>query len=666
MKRVSTMDGNIPQSAYTLREVLDNIIIYVINPKTMKIIHANQHFKDLLKHDPTGSSCHEILAGRDKPCPYCSLGNVSSGERKASSLHYNEKFQKLYWFNNREIPFNDELLAFNIAIDITALEETRKELEETRDSFETLLDSLPQKIFLKDKDSVYISCNNNYAVEMGIKIENIAGKTDFDFYPEKLAKKYISDDKYIISTGKGIEAEEPYIKDGTKYWVHTIKQPVKDEHGNITGVIGIFWDITEAKQARFDLEKNQWELNFKNKLTNAFITIPDKDVYSSILAILMEAIRCKYGVFGYINESGDLVCPTMTREVWSECNIPGKDIVYPEETWGNSIWARSMKEKKVIYKNEKAKVPEGHIPIINAIAAPIINQGQVIGMFNLANKDTNFNEVDSRLLADLADYIAPILNARLVQGREEQRRLEAERDLDQTLKKLKASNQDLEQFAYVASHDLQEPLRMISSFTQLLAKKFQDIIDENAKDYIEFITDGTERMTRLINDLLQFSRISSRAKEFSRVNIQDILDIVKKNLSVQIDATGAKITSDPLPKLSGDETQLIQIFQNLISNALKFRGDDPPEIHVSSKEENGFWIFSIADNGIGIEKKDIGRLFMIFKRLHSRKEYPGTGIGLASCKKIVERHGGRIWVESEKDDGSTFYFSIPKYPQATD
>ncbi len=251
-------------------------------------------------------------------------------------------------------------------------------------------------------------------------------------------------------------------------------------------------------------------------------------------------------------------------------------------------------------------------------------------------------EINSQLQAELAE-----------------RRL-AEEKLERTLIDLERSNKELEQFAYVASHDLQEPLRKVGSFTELLQRRYKDQMGPDADRYIDYIVDGAKRMSMLINDLLTFSRIGTHAEQFAKTNFNIVLHRTLDDLQYRIRESGAKITSDDLPVLMADETQIGLVFQNLLSNAMKFRRDEPSRVHVSARHEKGVWIFSFSDNGIGIESDYFDRIFVMFQRLHAKSEYKGTGIGLAICKKIVERHGGSIWVESSFGKGSTFYFTIPE------
>ena len=225
---------------------------------------------------------------------------------------------------------------------------------------------------------------------------------------------------------------------------------------------------------------------------------------------------------------------------------------------------------------------------------------------------------------------------------------------------LNRSNKELEQFAYVVSHDLREPLRMVTSFAQSLEKRYKEKLDKTADEYINFIVDGAARMQRLIDDILLYSRVSTRAKPFEPVEMENILMTVLSNLSVAIDEAKADITSDLLPAINADTSQMGQVLQNLIANAIKFsKPGERPAVHISARKENKEWVFSVKDNGIGIDPELFGRLFVLFQRLHTQDQYPGTGIGLAVTKKIVERHGGRIWIDSKPGEGATFFFSIP-------
>lgn len=237
---------------------------------------------------------------------------------------------------------------------------------------------------------------------------------------------------------------------------------------------------------------------------------------------------------------------------------------------------------------------------------------------------------------------------------------EANEKLEVMMLKLKESNEQLERFAYVASHDLQEPLRKISSFSDLFATKYQDLVDEKGKKYIEYIVGGTHRMQTLINDLLSFSRINTQGKAFEHIDTQLIVNNIIELYSTKLETCKGTITTHDLPVIFADETQMFALFQNLIGNALKFtREGVAPEIHISAEKKDKFWIFRVKDNGIGIDMQYQDRIFIIFQRLHSKEAYEGTGIGLSLCQQIVKRHGGNIWFDSELGKGTTFMFSLP-------
>jgi light-regulated signal transduction histidine kinase (bacteriophytochrome) len=238
-------------------------------------------------------------------------------------------------------------------------------------------------------------------------------------------------------------------------------------------------------------------------------------------------------------------------------------------------------------------------------------------------------------------------------------RKEAEEKLKETMSELERSNTELDLFAYVASHDLQEPLRMVASYTQLLAKRYKGKLDADADEFIDYAVDGASRMQKMINALLAYSRVGTRGESFVPTDCQIILKQALDNLQMAIEESGAEVTYNSLPTITADASQLLQLFQNLLANAIKFRSDQPPRIHIGAKRKEDAWLFSVQDNGIGIAEEFFDRIFIIFQRLHRKSKYRGTGIGLSICRKIVARHGGHIWVESELGKGATFYFTIP-------
>ena len=349
-------------------------------------------------------------------------------------------------------------------------------------------------------------------------------------------------------------------------------------------------------------------------------------------------------------------------------DIPGWEPGIVHQLARDGIGDLLARERRAVLFNTPAEEEAaGHQPARNLggdfqtrIAVPLIARSVLVGTLNIrslrpyAYSESQVAQAE-RIGAQIAGTIANAFAYEKLEA--------AQHALEQAVAELRRSNEELEQFAYVASHDLQEPLRKIASFCDLLESRYTEQLDERAKVYLHYIVDGAMRMQALVNDLLLYSRVTTRGKEFAPTDLEDVLQEAVANLDMAVNESSAHITHDPLPRVNADARQLGRLFQNLVGNAIKYRGDAPPRIHVAASQENGEWVFSVRDNGIGIAPEYAERIFVIFQRLHTREEYGGTGIGLAVCKKIVERHGGRIWVESQPGSGATFRFSLAQAPE---
>jgi PAS domain S-box-containing protein len=395
---------------------------------------------------------------------------------------------------------------------------------------------------------------------------------------------------------------------------------INDERGNATAILEISSDVTERKKAELALAESE------AKLRTTFATMADGIV---ITGLDEKVADCNGAILHLTQRSRDEIL-----------GKPFVDLLPPE--------FRSLihDARKLLVGAIFGTTGPGHRE-----KEPVRTDFHVLGKTG----ERVDIEADISLIEDASRQPA----AFLIVARDVTERKRMEQRLDSTLADLQRSNAELEQFAYIASHDLQEPLRMITSYVQIIEEDYTGKLDADADEYIAFTVDGAKRMQTLIDDLLAYSRVGTRGEPFMPTSMNRVLSEAIANLEVAIEESHAVVTHDQLPTVLGDESQLIQLFQNLLGNAIKFRGDDAPMIHVGVEETKDGWVFSVRDNGIGIDIQYAERIFTVFQRLHARDDYPGTGIGLAVVKKIVERHGGRIWVESEPAQGSTFYFTLP-------
>ena len=569
-----------------------------------------------------------------------------------------------HMFTGRHIEINNTPYLIGVGMDITDRKQFETALKASEEKFRLLIKRAPIPLCHVNQEGCLTLTNDRFTETFGYTTVDVP---DLDTwwqtaYPDKAYRQWVLETwNTAVETAEKSNTDIPPLA----YNITCKNRDVRIiEVGGITladGFLATFIDVTDREKAEAALKRHAEELDVRNRIAQIFLTVQDEDMYAKVLNVILDAVDSRFGVFGYIDENGALVVPTHSRTVWDQCQVTDKDIVFPRETWGCSSWVRAIQEKQMNYTNERSNLtPEGHIPIERHVSIPIIQRDDVIGILQVANKDRDYTDDDIRLLKTIGNAIAPVLNARLMAYREERDRITAQEQLKRLNKDLTRSNEELEQFAYVASHDLQEPLRMVSSYVQLLERRYKDKLDDSARDFIHYAVDGANRMKTLINDLLAFSRVGSRGKPVETVAAADAVTTATRNLGQLIEETGAEISVNDLPVVTADPGQLVQLFQNLISNAIKYRGENPPKIQIAANETDSEWRFSVTDNGMGIDPQFHDKIFVIFHQLQSRKETTGTGIGLAICKRIAERHGGQIWVESEPGKGSTFYFTLRK------
>jgi len=563
-----------------------------------------------------------------------------------------------FYFDTVKLPLlndhGDTIGIFGISRDITKQKQIEEQVKLSEEKFRLAFDNAAIGKAIANLDGGFIKVNSGMCKMLGYNETELLTKTWMDItHPEFLDLSFQMVEKLMKNESPSAFYDCKFLhKNGTVLWINLNIVLARDSTGSPLFFIGDMVNITQSKQFAD-------ELNIRNQIVRKFLTVTDEEMFHDVLKVTLDAMDSPFGVFGYIDQNGDFIVPSMTRHIWEECNILDKDIIFKKETWGCSSWPTAIREKQSNYSNEPSDLtPEGHIKIQRHATMPVIHHDKVIGLLQVANKESDYTKVDVDLLEKLAETIGPILAARLERNHEENRRTQAELALEEKVIELERSNKELEQFAYVASHDLQEPLRMVSSYTQLIEKRYKDKLDDDAHEFISFAVDGANRMQRLINDLLDYSRVTTRGNPFRKLDLSSIMGQVIVNLHQKISETQAMIVNDDLPFVKGDESQLIRLFQNLIDNAIKFKGEGSPRITINATTENKTVTISVQDNGIGIDQIYSDRIFTIFQRLHGKDKYPGTGIGLAICKRIVERHGGSIWFTSEEGKGTTFWFTL--------
>ena len=430
-------------------------------------------------------------------------------------------------------------------------------------------------------------------------------------------------------------------------------------------------DISKTKQAE-DLKLSLKRLSQVNRTLlalrhSSFAMMHANNEYSYLEDVCDIIIDdCGYSMvwIGFAEEKGKKVRPVVYSG-FEEEYLKTLDITWDDTELGNGPTGTAVRTGKICICEDMIKDPKftpwreeaikrGYA---SSICIPIIDDDKVYGAITIYSMDVNpFSEEEKELLKELSDDIAyGITSIRLRTQKEK-----SEKAIQKSMLEIQRSNDELKQFAYITSHDLREPLRMITSFLQLLERRYADKLDEDANDFIGFAVDGAKRLDAMINDILIYSKVANKDRDLTLVNFNKIIEQVYINLIASIEENDAGITYDPLPELLSDEKLMIQLFQNIIGNAIKYRSEETPKIYISYEEDEKNYIFSVQDNGIGIDQKYINNIFTIFKRLHSDDVYPGTGIGLAIAQKIVYQFGGKIWAESKLGEGTTFYFNLPK------
>ncbi len=664
-------------------------------------------------------------------------------------------------------PAGDIVGTFGFSRDITERRRSEKALIESESLYHTLVENLPLNVFRKDRDGRFVFCNQRLCESLGEPPEAIMGRTDHDFFPSELSDKYRADDLRIMETGDVFEDVEQYLDAyGSRRFIHVMKTAVRDHEDRVTGIQGVFLDITAEREAEQALRQNEQRYRALMETSRvAIVTATDEDrIFDcnpaaeamfgytmaelqgvSLTRLMPERYREKHRrAFRRFIETGGPSIAGATVEihgqrrdgtefplelsiaswrspegrVWfagimrdvterskSEQAIKDSEALYhslveslplnvlrkdvegritfgnqrffefadmePAATIGKTdhdLYPSALADQyraddlrviatgEILERVEAHHTPNGRTVYVEVFKAPVrAADGSIVGVQILFWDVTERKEAEDALRNARTDLEQRVQQRTVMLTR-------ANEALRAGNAELARANAELQDFAYIASHDLQEPLRKIQSFSQRIKDKFSDAIPEQGRDYLDRLHNAASRMSGLISDLLELSRVTTKAKPFSRVDLKALAQDVVGDLEARLEMAGGRVEVGELPVLEGDPTQLRQLLQNLIGNALKFhRKGVAPVVLIAGESDPaaGSCRVSVADNGIGFDEKYASRIFAVFQRLHGKSAYEGTGIGLAICRKVVERHRGEIVAHSEEGEGATFVITLP-------
>ncbi len=627
-ERVEQRTLEVKQARDQLNLILSNLKdpVFVIS-QDYEILFKNESARDIFKEDLVDGKCHNAIIRHNQPCVHCPIKNILENDVCQARFE-----QSIFFPETNETKFFDVISSpidnFNGK---PALIELLRDVTEHK--------KMEEKIELKLR-------------EKG-RIINIAGR-------QRMLIQKMSKEALIIAFTSPIVEKNiqqlTFTRDLFEISHHGLR------YGNSLFGLTVETNIHAIKQwEKIDL---LWQ-----KFRNLIIIIEGSNISESIISEIQETnipLLEEINILVEILEQGVKAYKFIeSEEIYRLISENANDLIHILSDTLEIEYINEATHLDIIGYSKKDMIgksignfihPDDVIELVNYIK-DIDKTGKEIheGKIKSKNGGWIWFDIRSKKFVDFNGNQKFLVISRAISKRKE-----AEERLNKTLVDLKRSNVELEQFAYVASHDLQEPLRMVASFTQLLQNRYQDKLDDDANDFINFAVEGAVRMQNLIHDLLNLSRVGTRGKPFKKTDMNIVLESVIATFRQSIKKTNVKITYNPLPIIIADESQIIQLLRHLISNAIKFRSEEPPRIHISGEINTDEFIFSVCDNGIGMDSEYFERIFIIFQRLHQKSDYEGTGIGLALCKKIIQGHGGKIWVESELGKGSTFYFTIPK------
>ena len=537
-------------------------------------------------------------------------------------------------------------------LDLSERERTQEALRRSEEQWRDVFENNPTMYFMIDASGTVISVNSVGAEQLGYTVDELVGHSVLEVFPEverSEARRHVA--LCLEHPGQSMSWEiRKMRKDGSMLWVRETAKAVVREKNQLVVLI-VCEDITERMETQEKLRRSEAFLAEAQKISHTGSwcwNIPSGMLLWSEEHSLLFGIDPKAGMQPTFKLFLQLVHADDRSRI-------------------QHILEKAIRERTGFDCEYRITLFDGQVKHVQGVGKPIVKESGAIDDYIGTTMDITARKQAEEALRAAHDVLEKRVLERTCELKESNQRLEleiverkrTEAVLARRSQELARSNAELEQLAYIASHDLQEPLRMVASYLQLIERRYQDKLDADGHEFIGYAVNGAHRMQALIDDLLTYSRIGTRGKPMQPTDCAKVVETALQSLRIVIAETDARITCAELPTVTGDEIQLTQLFQNLIANAIKFRRNCRPEIHILAQSDDGFWRISVQDNGIGIDPEYFSRIFDMFQRLHGSSAYPGNGIGLAICRKIVERHGGRIWVESVPGTGSAFVFTLP-------
>jgi PAS domain S-box-containing protein len=557
-----------------------------------------------------------------------------------------------------------------LARDISERKRTEEMIRQSERFLQSVFDGIQDGISVLDTDFNIVKVNS-WIENMYSKQMPLVGKKCYVAYQQRQSPCPWCPSVPAIKTGEVYSETVPYPSDANPIgWIDLSSFPLKDANGSVVGIIEHVKDITARKLAEVALWQSERELRFRNQIANIFLTVPDDEMYGEVLGIVLEAMKSKYGIFGYIDEKGNLVSPSITRDIWVQCDIPDKDIIFPREQWGG-IWGRAMVDKKTLYSNKPFNVPEGHIHITNALDVPIIHRGELIGNFLVGNKETDYDEKDKQFLESIVNYIAPVLHARLQRDRQEEGKKKLENQLRQA--------QKMEAIGTLAggiAHDFNNILGAIIGYVEIASLQVPE--DNKAKESLKGVLKAGHRAKNLVKQILTFSRNSEQERIPMQISpiVKEAIKLLRSSLPTTIEIR-QNIESDT-GIMEADPTQIHQILMNLCTNAAHAMREEGGILEVGIRNvEVGSWdsesghldmtpgpylLLTVSDTGEGMTPEVMARIFDPY--FTTKEKGVGTGLGLAVVHGIVNIYGGTIRAYSEPGKGTTFHVYLPRIEEA--